>query len=263
MIKKYKNFLNEEADKNISKYNNMIDFTYLKNDTSVDKIKEICDIAQENNFYSVCVDPKYVSDAYGFLEDEKIRICTVINFPDGQNKSEQNIKDVTTAISDGVDEIDFVLNYKTLKEATVLEDILKSKINDKNSSKEEIKEEQEDLDNKYDKIEKSLLDVADICHRNSIIFKVIIESGMLTIQEIKKACEICDRGGADFVMTSTGTKEIGAEVDKVKYMRKILPEYIKIKVSGGIRNVKDIEKFYDYADRFGTSTIIKENIKNE
>lgn len=261
MLKKYNNFIFEEAEKKIGKYNNMIDFTYLKDDSSVDKIKEICDIAQENKFYSICVTPNYVSDAYGFLEDENIKICTVINYPEGKNKTEQNIKDVSIAISDGVDEVDFVLNYKEIKEATVLEDILKSKMSDKESTKEEIQEEKDDLDNKYEKIENSLIDIADVCHRNGIIFKVIIETGLLTMQEIKKACELCDRGGADFVMTSTGTKEIGAELDKVKYMRKVLPEYIKIKVSGGIRTISDVEKFYDYADRFGTSTILKENVK--
>jgi len=261
MVYNYQEFLkenSEEKDKGGNKYSDIIDFTFLKDNTTLDKVKEMCQIAQDNKYYSVCVMPKYVSDAYGFLENDDVKIVTVINFPDGKNKSEMNIKDTSDAISDGVDEIDFVIDYTEIKEATVLEEILNSKVNSKELDKNEIKEEQEEIDNKYEKIESKIRDVSSICHRNGIVLKVVLETGELTMEQIKKACEICDRAGVDFVMTSTGMKEKGAELDKVAYMRKVLPEYIKIKVSGGIRSIQDVEKYYKYIDRVGTSVVLKD-----
>ena len=257
MIYKFNDFLNENTN-SVDKYNSIIDYTYLKKNTSIDKIKEVCEIAKENNFHSVCVYPEYVSDVYGFLEDNNIKISTVINYPDGKNKSEQNIKDVLTVISEGVDEIDFVMDYKILKETTILEDILKSKISRNELTKDEIKENQDDIKDKYEKIENSILDISNICTKNGILLKIIIESGELSYEQIRKACEICSRVGVDYVMTSTGTKNIGAELEKVKQIRKHLPEFIKIKVSGGIRTIQDAEKFYPYVDRIGTSVILKD-----
>lgn len=256
MILTYLNYIKENLSSD--KYNGIIDYTYLKSNTTLDKIKEMCQAAQDNKFYSVCVMPEYVSDAYGFLDDDSVKICTVINFPHGKNKSEQNIKDVNAAISDGADEIDFVVDYDQIKKASVLENILMSKINGKELTDDEVKEEQDLIDSMYDKVQNKLNDVATICHRNSVILKVILETGELTLEQIKKLCLICDQVGVDYVMTSTGTREKGAELSKVAYLRKILPEYVKIKVSGGIRTMQDVEKFYPYADRIGTSTLLKD-----
>ncbi len=255
MLYNYSQYLKENILNN--NYNNMVDYTFLKVDTTLDRIREMCKTAQENKYYSVCVMPDFVSDAYGFLEDDDIKIVTVINYPEGKNKSEQNIKDITTAISEGADEIDFVLDYNLLKQASVLEDILDSKVNSGDVKSDEVSEEQDKIDRMYQKIEDKVKDVSAICHKNSIVIKCIIESGELTLDQIRKACSICDRAGVDYVMTSTGVSEKGAELDKVIFMRKILPEYIKIKVSGGIRTTQDVDKFYKYADRFGTSVILK------
>lgn len=251
---------NEKIDKkdtNLTKYSDIITFTYLKPDSTVDRIKEICKTAEENNFYAVCVNPDFVSDAYGFLEENDVKICTVINYPKGNNKNEQNIKDVTKAISEGTDEIAFVIDYKEIKDVSVLEDMLKSHLNDKEYDKSEIDSEKEDIQNKYNNVEKKIQNVTEICHKNSINIKVIIESGELSYEQIKKVCEICDRCGVDYIMTSTGTTQIGAELDKVKYIRKILPDYMKIEVSGGIRSIQDAEKFYPYVDRISTSVVLK------
>jgi deoxyribose-phosphate aldolase len=81
----------------------------------------------------------------------------------------------------------------------------------------------------------------------------------LNLEQIKKACEICSRNGADFIMTSTGTKNNSLEFDKVEYIRNNIPEYMKIKIAGGIRTLQDVEKYYKLIDRVGTSVILKNN----
>ena len=268
MLYNYQDYIKESKDPKDdkakgTKYSDITDFTFLKENTTMDKLKEMCKTAQENGYYAVCVMPEYISDVYGLLENDDIKIVTVVNYPEGKNKSEQNLEEVSTAISEGVDEIDFVIDYAQIKEASVLEEILNSKVNSKELDKKGEAEEKENIKEKYDKIEGRISEVSSICHRNGIVLKVILETGELTIEQIKKACEICDRAGVDFVMTSTGTKEKGAELEKVKYMRKVLPEYIKIKVSGGIRTVQNADEFFEYADRFGTSSVLKDIQENK
>ena len=235
MIKKFNNFINENKNNN-SKFNQIIDYTYLKMDANVDRIKQICNEAKEFGFYSVCIKPDYVSYAKEFLKGSNVKVVTVISFPGGTDKTIDKIKETERAIIDGADEIDMVMNYKLLKKATNLSDDEK-----KNS--------------KLDIIRNEISKIARLCHGiNSAILKVIIESGELTLEQTKLACEICVEAGADFVKTSTGFAKKGAEEDKVKFMRKILPDSVKIKASGGIRTLEDIQRFVKAgADRVGTS----------
>jgi deoxyribose-phosphate aldolase len=223
---------------NKNKFNNLnrvIDYTYLKPDSNVDRIKQICNESKEFNFYSVCIYPDYVSDAKNFLDGSNTLICTVISFPDGKDKTIKKLKETENAIINGADEIDMVMNYKLLK-----------KINDNSTNNNKIIKELSDDINK----------ISQLCHGiHSVTLKVIIESGVLTYEQTKIACEICTNSGADFVKTSTGFAKISAEIDKVKYMRKILPDFVKIKASGGIRTMDDIEKYINAgADRIGTSS---------
>lgn len=258
MILSYKKFILESLETDL-KYNSIIDFTCLKPNLSTDELKELCNNAIENRFHSVVVLPKYVAETYGLLDDNDIKIVTVINFPDGTAKSSDNIKNTVSAISDGANGIEIVIDYKELKEANMLENILNSKINKDDVDKTEIEEEKETIQSKYDKVEDKIKDVSDICHKNGVILKVIIEIGELNLEQIKKACEICSRNGADFIMTSTGTKNNSLEFDKVEYIRNNIPEYMKIKIAGGIRTLQDVEKYYKLIDRVGTSVILKNN----
>jgi deoxyribose-phosphate aldolase len=248
MIKKFNTFINERFDKptidktrptvDINKrFNRIIDFTYLKEDANVEKIKEICDIAKQEQFYSVCIRPQFVSEAKKFLENSNIKICTVVSFPKGDASTKEKLDETQKAISEGADEIDMVMNYNILLKWT-------------SESKPEKKKSLEE--NIFTDIRK----VCEMCHgSNSITLKVIIESGVLTFDQVKKACEICVKAGVDFVKTSTGYAQKGAEIDKVKYMREILPDHIKIKASGGIRTMTDIDNFVKAgADRIGTSS---------
>jgi deoxyribose-phosphate aldolase len=248
--------VSEKEEEKLNKYNEIIEYTYLKEDINLDKIKELCQVAQEKKFYSICILPRYVPEAYAFLEDDDIKISTVVNYPTGENKSEKNIKETLEIISEGADILNFVIDYKKLKEAKVLENILNSNIKKNEITKEEIKDEQDTIQGMYDKIEMKIRDVAEICTKNGTILRVIIESGELTMDEIKKACELCDIGGAEYIMTSTGNLR-GAEIDKIKYIRELLPEHMKIVVSGGIRTNKQVEEYYEYVDIIATSTILK------
>lgn len=219
------------------RFNGIIDFTYLREDANVDKIEEICKQANENGFYSVCIRPDFVSYAKNFLENSDVKVCTVVSFHKGTDKTQEKVVEAQKAISNGADEIDMVMNWPLLQSWT--------KEPDKNK-KLEIEQRM------YDDIRK----VADVCHgSDSIVLKVIIESGELTLEQVKKACELCAKAGVDFVKTSTGYASRGAEIDKVRFMRSILPDHIKIKASGGIRTLQDIETFVNAgADRVGSSS---------
>jgi len=228
--------LYEQFNNDPKRYNQIIDFTYLREDANIDKIEEVCNTAIENKFYSVCIRPEFVSYASNFLEGSDVKICTVISFPGGEDRTQDKVTETQKAISNGADEIDMVMNWKLLQK----------------SSKETDEEKKKDIVKKvYDDIRK----VADVCHgADSVILKVIIESGELTLEQVKTACELCTKAGVDFVKTSTGYTK-GAEMDKVKFMRSILPDHIKIKASGGVRTLTDIESFVNAgADRIGTSS---------
>lgn len=235
MIKRYHNFINE--NKNNSRYNKIIDYTYLKIDANIDKIKQICNEAKEFGFYSVCIKPEYVSYASEFLKGSNVKVCTVVSFPEGKNKTNEKIEETEKAIVDGADEIDMVMNYKLLKQATKIDN-------------------EKEREFKLELVKNDIAKIARLCHGiNSVILKVIIESGDLTLEQTKLACNICVEAGADFVKTSTGFSNVGAEEDKVRFMRKILPDGIKIKASGGIRTIEDIQRFVKAgADRVGTSS---------
>lgn len=235
MIKRFNNFINESKN-NKGKFNRIIDYTYLKMDANVDRIKQICNEAKEFGFYSVCIKPDWVSYAKEFLKGSDVKISTVVSFPNGTDKTNDKIKETERAIIDGADEIDMVMNYKLLKKATGIED-------------EETKK------SKLDIVKNDIVRIARLCHGiNSVILKVIIESGDLTLEQTKLACDICVEAGVDFVKTSTGFSKKGAEEDKVKFMRRILPDSVRIKASGGIRTLEDIQRFVKAgADRIGTS----------
>ena len=254
MIKKFEKFIKENVEGQLNnpqlitkkrpvigpdptRFNNIIDFTYLREDANVDTIKDICQTAKDNNFFSVCIRPDYVSYAKNFLDDSDVKVVTVISFPKGDDKTQDKVKETQKALSNGADEIDMVMNYKQLQKSTAETDPEKKK--------DMIQEVSDDIRK-----------IAEICHgTDSKVLKVIIESGELTFEQVKLACELCIKAGVDYVKTSTGYAAMGAEIDKVKFMRNILPDYIKIKASGGVRTLNDIESYVNAgADRVGTSS---------
>lgn len=223
------NKLNESFDD--SDLLGKIDYTLLKPEATKEDIIELCRKADILGVKSVCVLPKMVSVAAYELQDSDVLVCTVVSFPHGTDTTEQKLVETKQCIVDGADEVDMVLNYPALKSESDEEDL----VNDVKT-------------------------LVDECHKHKnkdgewIILKVIVESGLLNDEETQEATYICLEAGADFIKTSTGMVAVGAELNKVKIMKNIINQNhsdMKIKASGGIRNMTDLQKFAPYVDRFG------------
>lgn len=206
-----------------------IEHTLLKQDAKSDDVKKILDEAIEYGFFGVCVNPCNVKFAKQYLKENKgasINVVTVVGFPLGQNTTEIKILETIDAIKNGADEIDMVLNVGRLKER----------------------------DDAY--IINEISGIKMACQGK--ILKVIIETDLLTKDEIKKACELCVKGGADFVKTSTGFVKngVGAKVEDVQLMYKTVKDAgLKVKASGGIRDRETAQKMIEAgASRLGTSS---------
>ena len=235
-----------------------IDYTLLAPSATEDDIVELCEKAKVLGVKSVCVLPKMVRVAAEVLEDSKVLVCTVVSFPHGTDTPEQKLTETKECIANGSDEVDMVLNYPKLKQMV-------SEIPDEITDDEEM-EYHNQLDDLIDEV--SML--VEECHKRrnkigeKITLKVIVESGLLDETETEEATNICLEAGADFIKTSTGMVAVGAELDKVQIMKDIIDSVgynkyskntgkgvMKIKASGGIRTMADLQKFEPYVDRFG------------
>ena len=231
--------LDIETNKIDTKYSSIIEYTTLKPGINKEDINKIIKEAESNGFYAVCVPPDMVDHAVYTISDiNKLKVVSVVSYPDGDDTQSDKLIQTNELIANGVNEIDMVMDYNALKKAYVEEDGTLQK-------------------STYDQIEQEIRTIANECHKNGVILKVIMESGELTLEQVTKACELISNAGADYVATCTGTKTKGVEFEKVKEMRRVLPEYIRIKSMGGIRTIQDVEKLYPYIDRIGTSVILK------
>lgn len=203
-------------------YNKMIDHTVLKADTKKEAITKLCQEAKEYQFASVCVNPTWVSYCAKELKDCDVKVCTVIGFPLGANTSTTKAFEASEAISNGADEVDMVINIGAMKDANydlVLEDIK-----------------------------------AVVAAAQGKCVKVILETCLLTKEEIKKACVLCKEAKATFVKTSTGFSTGGATVEDVKLMKETVGEDLEVKASGGVRSYEDMVNVVNAgATRIGTS----------
>ena len=203
-------------------YNKMIDHTVLKADTPLETVKRICDEAMEYGFASVCINPCHVAYCADYLKDSDVNVCTVIGFPLGANTSAVKAFETKDAIANGADEIDMVMNIGALK--------------DKN----------------YDLVRDDVKAVVEAA--NGTLVKVILETCLLTEDEIKKACELCVEAKADYVKTSTGFSTRGATIEDVRIMKEAVHGNAKVKAAGGVRTPEDMVKIVAAgADRIGTS----------
>lgn len=219
---------------NISKY---IEHTLLKQDATDSDLDRLFQEAKENDFLGVCINPCFVSKAKHALLGTNIKIVTVIGFPLGANRSDIKAFEAQKAVEDGADEIDMVLNVSKLK------------------------------DKDYEYVKKDIETVRKACPNN--ILKVILETDLLTKDEIKKACEICIEAKADLVKTSTGFVKNGegAKVEDVELMHNTVSSHgLRVKASGGIRDAqKALALIHAGADRLGTSSGVKiaEEMRNK
>jgi deoxyribose-phosphate aldolase len=188
---------------------NTMDHSLLQPQMNKDDIKEGCEMAIKYNCISVCVRPSDIEYAAELLKDTDVIVTTVIAFPHGTATTESKVFETEDAIARGADEIDMVINIGRVKS------------------------------HDWDYVEKDIRAVAEAAHRGGCQLKVILENAYLTDDEKIKACEVCDKAGADFTKTSTGYAPSGCKLEDLKLMRAHTPARMQVKAAGGIRTLDD------------------------
>jgi deoxyribose-phosphate aldolase len=227
-----------------------IDHTILKPTTTHIEIEKICKEAIEWGFAAVCVPPPMVREAVGLVKEavglvkeaagplkggagghagmRGVKVATVIGFPFGYSTVRAKLAEVDQAITDGADELDIVINLITLKGGN------------------------------WPALEEEMKVLTEGAHSAGKLVKVIIESGVLTDEEIIRCCELYARVGVDFLKTSTGYAATGATIAAVRLMRQHLPTGVRIKASGGIRDAMFARELIEAgADRLGCSASVE------
>jgi len=220
--------------------NKYIDHTILKPTCLLSDIEKLCAEAKQYDFAAVCVPPNFVKLAKEYLQGSDVKVATVIGFPFGYSATEAKIAEIILAMVDGVDELDVVANISAIKNGD------------------------------WVAIGDEINHLLPIIRSKGKIVKIIIESGVLTNDEIIKCCEIYGIAGIDYLKTSTGYAEKGASVAAVALFKKYLPAQVQIKASGGIRDYATAKQMMEAgATRIGTSTgvailsgAINDNIKS-
>lgn len=210
---------------NIQDILSICDHTLLLQTATWAEIQQICDDAMKYNTASVCIPPCYVKQAADYMQG-KIKVCTVIGFPNGNCTTATKVFETKDAVANGADEIDMVINVGWLKAK------------------------------QYDLVLDEIKQIKAAC--DGRILKVIIETCLLTEEEKIKMCEIVTESGADFIKTSTGFSTAGATFEDIALFAKHVGEGVQIKAAGGISSIEDAEKFMELgANRLGTSRIVK------
>ena len=204
--------------------NKYIDHTILKPTCLVADIEKLCAEAKQYDFAAVCVPPNFVKLAKEKLVGSTVQVATVIGFPFGYSATEAKIAEIILAMVDGADELDVVANISAIKNGD------------------------------WSAIADEINHIMPIIRSKNKVVKIIIESGVLTDDEIIKCCDIYGIAGIDYLKTSTGYAEKGASVEAVKLFRKHLPDQVQIKASGGIRDYATAQLMIDAgATRIGCS----------
>lgn len=208
--------------------NRYIDHTLLKPEATITQIEKLCAEASEYKFYSVCVNSYYVKKCVSLLQGSGVHICTVVGFPLGASTMETKRFEAMKAVAEGATEIDMVMNNSAVKSGD------------------------------WQYVQDDMASLAQVCHQQGAILKVILETCLLTEEEKRKACEIAKRANVDFVKTSTGFSTGGATIEDVRLMRSIVGDKMGVKASGGIRNAEvALEMIKAGATRLGTSASVE------
>ncbi|MBD3108274.1 deoxyribose-phosphate aldolase [Bacillus sp. AGMB 02131] len=204
-------------------YNKLIDYTILKADTTREGVQNVLEEALKHDYASVCINPYWVPLAADVLKGSDVKVCTVIGFPLGANTTNTKVFETKDAIANGAEEVDMVINIGELKAG------------------------------KYDIVQKDIEAVVEAAKGKALV-KVIIETCLLTKEEIEIVSKIVKNSGADFIKTSTGFSTGGATAEDVALMRKHVGENVGVKASGGVRTKELIEAMVEAgANRIGTS----------
>jgi len=200
-----------------------IDHTLLKSDASIDEVRRVCDEAKKYRFASVCVNPSYIRFVSGQLEGSGVKPCCVVGFPFGAQTPEAKKCETLDAVKNGAKEIDMVINVGAIK------------------SKD------------WQLVKRDVEAVVEAAKHKAGV-KVILETCLLTDEEIVEACTVCKMAGADFVKTSTGYSKSGATPEVVALMRKVVGPDMGVKASGGVRTYEDaVAMIAAGANRLGAS----------
>ena len=210
---------------NINEILSKVDHTRLAQGATKSEIKAICDDGIKYGTASVCIPPSYVKMAKEYVGD-KLKICTVIGFPNGYNTTAVKCAETEDAVKNGADEIDMVINVGWVK------------------------------DGEYELVLDEIKAIKKAC--GGKLLKVIIETCLLSDEEKIRLCQVVSESGADYIKTSTGFSTGGATFADVELMRKHSAPALKVKAAGGISSIEDAEKMIELgADRLGTSRIVK------
>jgi len=206
--------------------NSYIDYTNLSKTATVEDIIKLCEEAKKYHFATVCVYPYYVKAVSEYLKGSTVEVCTVVGFPNGASTKDVKVYEAIDAVNNGANEIDMVININALKNK------------DYDYVKDEIEHVRDAIDGK--------------------VLKVIIETCLLTDEEIIKMTEICNETFVNFIKTSTGFDKEGATVKDIELINKHKNEVLEIKASGGIKcEKKALELIKAGATRIGTSNGVK------
>lgn len=201
-----------------------LDHTLLKQTATWEQIERVCQEGMKYHTASVCIPPCFVKRAKEYVKG-KVKICTVIGFPNGYNTTAVKVFETREAVKDGADEIDMVISLGLVKERD------------------------------YVQIVREIEAVREACRGK--VLKVIIETCLLNEEEKLDLCRAVTEAGADYIKTSTGFSTGGATFEDVALMRAHVGEKVKVKAAGGISSFEDGEKFLKLgADRLGTSRLI-------
>lgn len=208
------------------KISKLIDHTNLKPDATKEDIQRLCSEAIEYDFATVCVNQSNTKFASELLYNSQVGVCTVVGFPLGATSTDVKVFETNRALEDGATEIDMVINIGALK------------------------------DKRYDYVEKEIKAIKQACGEKTL--KVIIETCLLSNDEIVKVCDLAVSAKADFVKTSTGFSKGGATVEAVSLMKRTVNQGALVKASGGIKDFETTQKMIDAgASRIGTSSGIE------
>ena len=207
----------------LGKISKKIDHTLLKSHIGENNIRKLCEEAVYNNFHSVCINSIWLNHAKKIIDSTSVKLCTVAGFPLGSISIESKIIEVENCIENGASEVDVVMNIGYFK------------------------------DKRYKYIADEITKIVN-CADGKII-KIIIESGVLSEEEIIIASKIVEDNGAHYIKTSTGFTSFGASPEIISIIKSSIHSKIKIKASGGIKSYLQMKKLIDLGvDRIGTSS---------
>ena len=202
----------------------MIDHSLLRPELTQQDIRKGCEIAIKYNVATVCCSPTEVPLVKQLLEGSDIKTTTIIGFPHGYNKTETKVFEAEQALKDGAVELDMVLNISRL------------------------------ISGDYEYVKNDIQAVVEVAHRHNALVKVIFENHYLTDEQKRRACELAEAAGADFVKTSTGFADGGATHEDLRLMRECVSEKVQVKAAGGVRDLEAAVKVREIGcTRFGAT----------